>query len=393
MNSISVQTKVAVPFGFLPFAKPKGMTSRDLANRIQRRLRRESENRKLKVGHTGTLDPLAQGLVILAVGPATRLTPWMLKPTKRYVATFRLGAYSASGDLEEPVVELSDPNVPTRQSIEGQLPKFLGWIDQTPPAHSAIWVDGIRAHERIRLGEQIQMPTRRIWIGEIRIIRYEYPWIELDVTCSSGTYLRSLGIDIATACDTAAVMTDLTRTEVGGFRLSSAIDCIPPNDPPPVIGMPLRHGLTPMDELRLSTSLAGHSALLSDYIRPPMVALEHMPVLRLDAVDAHRVRNGLLVSGDADPPISNAVPPPDPRSFQRNESQNTVIPTRDPQAGEFKTSRTPTGELQTWASQTDLSQPEIITTDPHGELVAIMRRKRGQWAPFRVFASTIDPDD
>lgn len=355
------------------------MTSRDLANRIQRRLRRENENRKLKVGHTGTLDPLAQGIVVLAVGAATRLMPWMLKPTKRYAATFRLGAYSESGDLEEPVTELINPVVPTREVIEDQLKQFVGWIDQTPPTHSAIWVDGARAHERIRRGEEIEMPTRRVWIGSIDVTRYEYPWIELDVRCSSGTYLRSLGIDVGVACGTAAVMTDLSRTEVGNFKIPSSIDCIPPNDPPPVIGLPLRNGLTPMDDLKACVACESESPWLSDCVRPPMVALSHMPVLKLDAEDARRVRHGLLVDGDADPPSCNQVPPPDPRSQQPSETSG----------GERQNSERQHGDLQTWASQTDSTQPEILTTDPNGELVAVMRRKRGQWAPFRVFAPTV----
>lgn len=364
-------------FGFLPFNKPKGMTSRDLANRVQRRLRRETENRKLKVGHTGTLDPLAQGLVVLAVGAATRLTPWMLRPTKRYRAKFRLGAYSDSGDLEEPVVELEDPPVPTRDQVEHSLKQFLGWIDQTPPTHSAIWVKGERAHERIRRGEQIDMPTRRVWIGSIDLIDYRYPTIELDVVCGSGTYLRSLGIDLGLACGTAAVMTDLCRTATGNFDLESAINGIPPNDPPPVDGKSTRYGLTPMHDLAAaaaSTDPAERSAWLGDYLVPPMTALVHMPQLQLDAVDARRVRNGLLVEGDADPPRRSQVPPPDPMANGRADDQ----PEERPQD----------------TSSDDSSQivsgdpPEIITVDPHGELVAIMRRKRNQWAPYRVFAPT-----
>ncbi|WP_283433706.1 tRNA pseudouridine(55) synthase TruB [Neorhodopirellula lusitana] len=343
------------PFGFLPFNKPKGMTSRDLANRIQRRLRRENENRKLKVGHTGTLDPLASGLVVLAVGSATRLTPWMLKPTKRYVATFRLGAHSESGDLEEPVIEIADAVMPTRSQVEQALTGFSGWVDQTPPTHSAIWVNGERAHERIRRGEEVEMPTRRVWLGAIELLRYEPPIIQIDVTCGSGTYLRSLGIDIAAACQTAAVMTALVRTEVGRFDLDSAIDCIPPNDPPPVPGMPLRHELTPMSDLEEVTG----SPWLTDSVRSPIPALAHMPRMDLDRVDAYRVRNGLYVTGEPATPDCLAVPPEDPNPKPNLEG--------DP-----------------------YTAGEMITVDPAGELVAIMRLKKGEWAPFRVFAPTSD---
>lgn len=327
-------------FGFLPFDKPKGMTSRDLANRVQRRLRRETENRKLKVGHTGTLDPLARGLIVLAVGAATRLTPWMLQPTKRYHATFRLGAHSDSGDLEEPVTEVENPNIPTHHELTNSLSRFDGWIDQIPPSHSAIWVDGQRAHERIRRGETVDMPTRRVWIGSIELLRYEYPVFEIDVVCGSGTYLRSLGIDIAAACDAATVMTDLSRTAVGGFLLRDAIGVIPPNDPPPVDGRPLRYGLSPMD--------LSESPWLCDRILRPEPALSHLPHLALDAENARRVRHGLTVTGEGTFPSNPNVPPADGNN-----------------------SKTPA---------------EIVTMDPNGELVAIMRRKKNEWSPYRVFA-------
>lgn len=326
------------------------MTSRDLANRVQRRLRRETENRKLKVGHTGTLDPLASGLVILAVGAATRLTPWMLKPTKRYAGTFRLGAYSESGDLEEPVVELVDPPIPSRTQIETAIGGLQGWIDQTPPTHSAIWVDGQRAHERVRRGEEVEMPTRRVWIQSIELIRFEYPYLEVDVVCGSGTYLRSLGNDIAKACDTAAVMTDLIRTEAGNFQLDHATDQIPPNDPPPVDGMPLRHGLTPMSLPR--------STWLCDHIVSPVPSLMHMPSLQLDEEDARRVRHGLS---------HHTEPDPEPPTCLRV---------------------TPVDEMR--SDPTDPCPTEIICLDPDGGLAAIMRLKKNQWEPYRVFAPTSD---
>lgn len=349
-DTTSEATSITGLFGFLPFKKPKGMTSRDLANRVQRRLRREAENRKLKVGHTGTLDPLASGLVILAVGAATRLTPWMLKPTKRYTGTFRLGAYSESGDLEEPVTEVAGAPIPSRSQVEAAITRQLGWIDQTPPTHSAIWVDGQRAHERVRRGEEVEMPTRRVWIESIELIRYDYPFLEVDVTCGSGTYLRSLGNDIAQACQTTAVMTDLIRTEAGNFQLGDAAYPIPPNDPPPVDGMPLRHGLSPMTLPR--------SPWLCDHIVSPVPSLAHMPSLQLDEEDARRVRHGLShhAKPDPQPPTCHRVTPVD----------------------------------QTQTDPTNPSPTEIICLDPDGDLVAIMRLKKDQWEPYRVFAPTTD---
>ena len=347
-DTSSKPSSITGSFGFLPFNKPKGMTSRDLANRVQRRLRRETENRKLKVGHTGTLDPLASGLVILAVGAATRLTPWMLKPTKRYTGTFRMGAYSESGDLEEPVVELPDAPIPSLAQIESAISELQGWIDQTPPTHSAIWVDGERAHERVRRGEEVQMPTRRVWIQSIELIRYDYPTLQVDVVCGSGTYLRSLGNDIARVCQTAAVMTDLIRTEAGNFEICDAMNQIPPNDPPPVHGMPARHGLTPMT-LALSPWLC-------DHIVSPVPSLMHMPSLQVDEEDARRVRHGLSHHAIITPqsPTCLRVTPVD-------------ITRHDPTASDPE---------------------EIICLDPDGGLAAIMRRKKDQWEPYRVFAPT-----
>ncbi len=335
MTSVPPQETHA--FGFLPYVKPPGMTSRELVNRVQRRLRREFNDSRLKVGHTGTLDPLADGLVVIAVGAAARLTPWLLQHSKSYVARFELGISSTSGDLEESVTPLNNAPQPCHGDIQSACERLRGWIEQTPPGHSAIWVDGERAHQRIRRGEQVEMPKRRVWIESIDILQYDYPHLDVDVRCGSGTYLRSLGMDIAAFCQTVAVMTKLTRTEVGPFKISSAVADVPPNDPPPSNREQLAEGLSPM----------GKIGELRAAIEAPIVGLRHLPYLTLDNEVVQRVRHGRSVTGQPMMPANLPIesPPSDP--------------------------------LQ-----------ECIAVDSRGDLVAVLRTKRGDWAPFRVFAET-----
>ncbi|MBB3206960.1 tRNA pseudouridine55 synthase [Rhodopirellula rubra] len=341
------------PFGFLPYVKPVGMTSRDLVNRVQRRLRREMNERKLKVGHTGTLDPLADGLVVVAVGPGARLTPWLLQHAKRYVARFELGVSSISGDLEEPTTPLVGAPQPSADEIQSATEALHGWIDQIPPTHSAIWVDGKRAHERARRGEDVEMPTRRVWIDEISVVRYEYPNLEIDVRCGSGTYLRSLGMDIAQRCGSVAVMTGLTRTEVGPFDIASAVSEVPPNDPPPENFDRLYEGLSPMKDCES----------LQSCIRDPMWGLGHMPRLRLSVEQTQRARTGLPVTGESEQPSAAELAHTGHRA---------------------KSPAKPFGEH----GQTEAPPEECIGIDVDGRLVAVLRMKLGRWAPYRVFPAT-----
>lgn len=340
-------------FGFLPYVKPRGMTSRQLVNRVQRRLRRELSDGKLKVGHTGTLDPLADGLVIIAVGAAARLTPWLLQHAKRYVARFELGVSSASGDLEEPVVALAGAPRPSHSEILHACQQLQGWIDQIPPGHSAIWVDGERAHQRVRRGEHVDMPTRRVWIDSIEVVRYDYPHLDVDVRCGSGTYLRSLGMDIAAHCQSVAVMTRLTRSEVGPFDLATAVADLPPDDPPPIDRAKLAEGLTAMAGI----------GKLQNAIQSPIVGLAHLPSLLLNDEGVSRLRYGLSVTGE----------PRLPSQADRDRTGH----------------RAESAQHVSGNSQIDGSPPdECVAVDRRGDLVAVLRSKRGQWAPYRVFAAS-----
>lgn len=203
-------------FGLLNLHKPGGMTSRDVVNRVQRLVRPE------KVGHAGTLDPLATGVLVVCLGQATRLIEYVQRMPKRYLGTFHLGRESDTEDIEGTVVELANPPQPSRAEIEAVLPQFSGEIEQRPPAYSALKVGGRRAYDLARRGEQVDLAPRKISVHWIRIMAYEYPTLALEIECGSGTYVRSLGRDVAAALGTGAVMSALARTAIGEFHIEGA---------------------------------------------------------------------------------------------------------------------------------------------------------------------------
>jgi tRNA pseudouridine55 synthase len=205
------------PCGLLIIDKPVGMTSRATVDFVERPLR------PVKVGHAGTLDPLAQGVMVLCVGAATRLIDYIHRLPKRYQATFRFGVTSPTLDLESDPVELPDAPRPTREQVEQTLGAFRGVIQQRPPDFSAAWVQGKRAYELARRGDDVQLDARTITIHAIQLTRYEYPEADFEITCSTGTYIRSLGCDIAIALGTGAVMTELERTAIGPFERTGGL--------------------------------------------------------------------------------------------------------------------------------------------------------------------------
>ncbi len=205
-------------FGFLPVNKPQGVTSRDVVNQVQRLVR------PVKVGHAGTLDPLATGVLVLALGPATRLIEYVQQAGKRYRGEFLLGRSSETEDIEGNVVELPGASIRSRAEIEQVLPRFVGEIEQRPPAFSALKVGGRRAHELARAGKDVSLAPRRVTIYELSLVAYDYPHMTLDVACGAGVYIRSLGRDIAEALGTSAVMSALQRTQSGVFRLEDACE-------------------------------------------------------------------------------------------------------------------------------------------------------------------------
>lgn len=203
--------------GLLNFHKPTGVTSRDAVNRVQRLL-----PRKTKIGHAGTLDPIASGVLVLCIGRATRLIPYVQQMAKSYRGTFQLGCESVTEDVEGEVIPRPDDPIPTREQIEAEFPKFTGEIMQRPPVYSALKIGGRRAYSLARDGQEVELEPRPIMIHDLSVESYEYPELVLNIECGSGTYVRSLGRDIAESVGTAAVMSDLVRTGVGTFRLEEA---------------------------------------------------------------------------------------------------------------------------------------------------------------------------
>ena len=203
-------------FGILNLRKPSGPTSRDCVNSIQKLMRPE------KVGHAGTLDPLASGVLLMLVGQAVRLTDAVHTLPKQYIGTFQLGVTSESTDCETPLTPVDSAPVLDRKAIEEQLPAFIGSIEQSPPKYSAVWIGGHRAHELARAGMKFDMPSRQVLIVSLEVTSFDYPFLELKMTCGTGTYVRSLGRDIARKLGSDAVMTKLVRTAIGPFVLESS---------------------------------------------------------------------------------------------------------------------------------------------------------------------------
>ncbi|MBS0210001.1 MAG: tRNA pseudouridine(55) synthase TruB [Planctomycetes bacterium] len=202
--------------GILNVAKPAGVTSRAVVDRVGRALGTR------RVGHAGTLDPLATGVLVVAVGAATRLVEYVQRLEKRYRGTFLLGRTSPTDDTDGEVTLLPDALTPTLAAIQAAAAAQVGRIEQVPPAFSALKVDGQRAYALARQGAEVQLAARPVDIHSIDIVRYEYPELELDVRCGSGTYIRAIGRDLARAVGSAAVMSQLERTAIGAFRLTDA---------------------------------------------------------------------------------------------------------------------------------------------------------------------------
>ncbi len=211
----------AYMFGWLNINKPPGLTSRDVVNAIQRRVA------GIKIGHAGTLDPLATGVLVLGLGPATRLIRCVQQQPKRYWASFRFGYESPTDDIDGPVREIAGP-LPEREQLERVCRTFVGSILQVPPQYSAVKVRGERAYRIARKGKSVVLDPRSVWIYSIDLLRYCPPDWEIRVECSSGTYIRALGRDIARALGTSSVLVNLRREAIGDFTLDRAtrLDCL-----------------------------------------------------------------------------------------------------------------------------------------------------------------------
>ncbi len=202
--------------GLVVVDKPGGLTSHDVVARV----RRLAGTRK--VGHAGTLDPMATGVLVLGVNRATRLLGHLALTDKRYDATVLLGSTTTTDDAEGEVVETRPTEGIGGDDVRKALTTFVGEIDQVPSAVSAIKVDGKRAYARVRAGEEVELPARRVTVHEIEMTSVHLPTVEISVHCSSGTYIRAIARDLGAALGVGGHLTSLRRTAVGPFALADA---------------------------------------------------------------------------------------------------------------------------------------------------------------------------
>ena len=199
--------------------KPSGMSSFGAVARA-RRLLSEREGHKVKVGHTGTLDPFATGLLILLAGKATKKAPELTKLDKVYEATIRLGATSSTGDPEGEITITDKKPKISREKIIETLAQFVGEIEQTPPAFSAIKINGQRAYKLARAGKAVEIPKRKVTIYELELLDYASPFLKIRTHVSSGTYIRTLAEDIGEALGCGAYTTELRRTKIADYDIA-----------------------------------------------------------------------------------------------------------------------------------------------------------------------------
>jgi tRNA pseudouridine55 synthase len=205
------------PSGFLNIHKPLGITSHDVVAKIRRTFKLK------KVGHVGTLDPLATGVLIVCVGQATRLSEYVMHATKRYLARVHLGVTTDTYDVEGQVLTNIAADHITLSQLEACLPTYLGTIQQVPPAYSAIKRDGRKLYDLARAGEVVVLEPRTVQIHSLQITEWQPPHFSLDVTCSAGTYIRSLAHDLGQQLGVGAHLAGLVRIASGSFDIADSI--------------------------------------------------------------------------------------------------------------------------------------------------------------------------
>jgi tRNA pseudouridine55 synthase len=261
--------------GWIVIDKPVGPGSTQIVSAVKRALR-EGGYAKAKVGHGGTLDPLASGVLPVALGEATKLAGRMLDADKVYEFSIRFGEETDTLDAEGEVIARSDVR-PAPEQVEAALPLFTGEIDQVPPAYSALKVDGKRAYALARAGEAVEMKSRRVTVHSLRVLGGDADEVTLEARVSKGTYIRSLARDIAHALDSVGHVTMLRRSKAGPFALEQAIS------------------LDKLGELAKARSL--EQALL-----PLTAGLDDIPALSVTPDQARALRQGRRVEGIAAKP-------------------------------------------------------------------------------------------
>jgi tRNA pseudouridine55 synthase len=209
----------------LSFNKPYEWTSFNVVACVRNLLRRRLKTKKIKVGHAGTLDPLATGVLLVCTGKATKRIEELQSHTKEYIATLKLGATTPSFDKETEEDAVYPTEHITRELLDETLKKFVGSIEQVPPTYSAVKVNGKRAYEFARTGRDVELKAKTLVIDEIEVMSCNLPSeVVIRVVCSKGTYIRALARDIGQALGSGAYLTDLMRTRIGDYRLADCMD-------------------------------------------------------------------------------------------------------------------------------------------------------------------------
>lgn len=256
-------------FGLIVVDKPEGPTSHKIVSIV-----REGTGVR-KVGHAGTLDPRASGVLVLCLGPATRLSEYLSTSVKRYEARVRFGEATETYDAQGPVTQTTH-QAPTREQIENALEPFRGRIQQVPPPYSAIRVKGKKAYELAREGMEVKLDPREVTVYELTLVSYEPPELAIVVECSAGTYIRSLAHDLGESLGTGAHLVALRRLKAGPFSLAEAIA---------------------LDEL----DHAMQEGRWEEYLLPAAEALPNLPAVYVEAEEIVKLRNGLRIPALADP--------------------------------------------------------------------------------------------
>ena len=258
--------------GILNVNKPPGMTSRAVVDRVAGLVGRA------KAGHAGTLDPLATGVLVVCVGPATRLVDWIQRLPKSYRTVILLGARSDTLDADGQIEHQADPKVPSAEDIKATIVPMVGEVDQMPPEYSALKVRGRRAYDLARAGQSVELAPRRVRIDRITVVHYHWPRLELEVDCGAGTYIRSIARDIGEALGCGGLVETLIRTRIGSFTIEHALE---------------------LDELSTKSII--------QHLQPPLDALTDLPRLVLNPDQIAAVATGRRLSSQEFPDPS--IPP------------------------------------------------------------------------------------
>ncbi len=265
-------------FGLMIVDKPVGPTSHKIVSLVRR------GTGVRKVGHAGTLDPRASGVLVLCLGSATRLSEFLSTSSKRYEAVITFGASTQTYDSEGPVVRRSE-SVPSLEELQAVLPEFRGEIEQVPPPYSAIKVKGEKAYKLARSGKEVNLDPRKVIIHYLEVLKYQPPDLVLDIECTAGTYIRSLAHDLGERISTGAHLANLRRTKAGPFTLEDAI---------------------PLPKLEVGF-LTGK---WERYLRPAADALPDLPIVEVNGENLSLIRNGRRIpAGKSSDGMARAIGP------------------------------------------------------------------------------------